>query len=176
MKSTDLTLLKVMNVFFWIAFIGLCIKTGAILTSFFVSIFIDPLAAKDLYRGLNLSDLQSFSMLYYVIIVSMLIILTGSKAYIAYLAVRFFLKFDLSEPFGTDMTDVFLRISEVALRASILAIIASVFCKWLMKKNEIAIPIDWSGSEILFFAGIIYLLALVFKRGTDLQNENDLTI
>lgn len=164
-----------MNVLFWIAFIGLCIKTGAILVSFFVSLFVNPVAAKDLYLGLNLSDLHSFSKLYYILTISLLIVLTGLKAYIAYLAVKFFMKFKLSKPFGTELTGLFLKIGYVALGTGVLAIIANGFCKWVMK-NGIAVPIDWSGNEILFFAGVIYLFALVFKKGTELQNENDLTV
>ena len=173
--TTNSTVLKVMNVLFWIAFIGLCIKTGAILTSFMVSLFVNAAGAGDLYLGLNLSELYSFNHLYYIFTVSLLIALTGLKAYIAYLAVKFFLKFDLSKPFTKELTGLFLRISYVSMGTGVLAIIAEGYCKWIMKKG-IAIPIDWSGNEILFFAGVIYLLALVFQKGTDLQTESDLTV
>ena len=43
-------------------------------------------------------------------------------------------------------------------------------------KKGVAVPIDWSGSELLLFGGVIYLLALVFKKGAELQTENDLTV
>ena len=175
MTTTNSAVLKVMNVLFWIAFIGLCIKTGAILVSFMVSLFVNDAGARDLYLGLSLFDLYAFSKPYYIATVSLLIALTGLKAFIAYLVVKFFLKFKLSKPFSKELTDMFLRISYVALGTGVLAIIAEGFCKWISKKG-IAIPIDWSGNEILFFAGVIYLLALVFEKGADLQTENDLTV
>lgn len=175
MTTTNSIILKVVNVLFWIAFIGLCIKTGAILISFFVSYFVNAEGAKNLYLGLNLFELYSYDKLHYMYTVSLLLFSTGLKAYIAYLVVKFFMKFKLSKPFGSEQTDMFLQISYVSLGAGILAIIAEGYCKWLLKKG-IEIPIDWSGNEILFFAGVIYLLALVFKKGTELQVENDLTV
>jgi hypothetical protein len=175
MTTTDSAILKTMNVLFWIAFIGLCIKTGAILISFIVSMFVNPEAARNLYLGLNLVDLYSFNIHYYVSVVSLLLALTGLKAFIAYLIVRFFMKFNLTKPFGNELTNLFLTISYVALGTGILAIIARGYSKWIMKKGA-DIPIDWSGNEILFFAGVIYILALVFKKGNDLQVENDLTV
>lgn len=175
MTTTDSTILKIMNVLFGIAFIGLCIKTGAILISFIVSHFVNSEGAKDLYQGLNLFDLYSYDKLHYTFTVSLLLVLTGLKAYIAYLVIKFFMKFKLSKPFGNDLTDLFLKISYTALEAGVLALIASGYSKGISKKG-IPIPIDWSGSEILFFAGVIYLLALVYKKGTDLQMENDLTV
>jgi len=175
MTTTNSAILKVVHVMFWIAFIGLCIKTGSILTSFFVSLFVNNVAAGNLYLGLNLSDLFDFNTRYYTYIVSLLVVLTGLKAYIGYLIIKFFLKFNLQKPFDDALTPIFMHISHVALSTGLLAIVAESYSKWLMKKGT-SIPIDWSGGEILFFAGVIYLLALVFKRGTELQTENDLTV
>jgi hypothetical protein len=175
MTTTNSIVLKVMNVLFWIAFIGLCIKTGAILISFSVSLFVNAAGAKDLYMGLNLSDLYSSSKPSYIITALLLITLTGLKAFIAYLIVSFFLSFNLAKPFNKELTAIFLRISYFSLGTGVLAILAEGFSKWIFKKG-IAIPIDWSGNEILFFAGVIYLLALVYKKGTELQAENDLTV
>lgn len=175
MKTTNSTILKVMNVLFWIAFIGLCIKTGAILFSFIVTLFVNSEGAKDLHLGLDLFDLYTYNKLHYVYTVSFLLVLTGQKAFIAYFIVKFFMKFNLSKPFNKELTDIFLTISHISLGAGIVAIIANGYSDQIMKKG-IPIPIDWGGNEILFFAGVIYLLALVFQKGTELQTENDLTV
>lgn len=175
METTNSTILKVMNVLFWIAFIGLCIETGAIITSFCVSIWINDAGAKNLYMNLNLSELFAYSKMEYIAIVSLLISTKALKAYIAYLAVKFFLRFKLSKPFGQELTAIFLQISYVSLGTGVLAILAKSYCKWIMKKG-VPIPVNWSGDEILFFAGVIYVLALVFQKGTILQTENDLTV
>lgn len=175
MTTTNSTVLKIMNVLFWIAFIGLCIKTGALLVSFIVSLFVNPEGANDLYLGLSLFDLYSYSKSHYIYTTSLFIVLTGLKAYIAYYVIKIFMKFNLSKPFNDKLSDLFLKISYIALGAGILAIISENYAKWIMKKG-IAVSIDWSGSEILLFAGVIYLFALVFKKGIELQTENDLTV
>src|ERR1700752_2675726 len=67
MKISTKQILKVMNVLSWIIFVCLCIRTGAILFSCFVSLFLNPVAAKDLYIGLNLYDLKHLGMGHYLI-------------------------------------------------------------------------------------------------------------
>ena len=175
MATTNSTLLKIMNIIFWIVFIGLCIKTGALLISFFVSLFGTPAAAEAVYLGLDLSDLYAYGEWHYIAMALLLIVLTGQKTYIAYLVIKSFMSFDLSRPFNAKLTGLFLQISHVALGAGILAVVATGYSK-AMGKAGVAVPIDFSGGEILFFSGIIYLLALVFKKGADLQAENDLTV
>jgi len=175
MTTTSSTVLKIINVLFWITFIGLCIKTGALLISFIVSLFINPESANDLYLGLSLFDLYSYRKSHYIFTVSLFIALTGLKAYIAYCVIKLFMKFNLSKPFNGKLSELFLKISHIALGTGILAIISENYVKWIMKQG-IAVPIDWGGGEILLFAGIIYLFAHIFKKGTELQTENDLTV
>ena len=175
MKTTNTSILSIMNILFWISFIGLCIKIGALLVTFLLSLFYSPDTARDLYMGLDLSAVYAVGLNYYVFTVSFLLILTALKAHIAYLIIRFFMKFSLSKPFGQELTALFFEISHTALGAGFVAVIASGYSRWLMKQG-VPIPIDWSGYEILFFAGVIYLLALVFQKGTALQAENELTV
>ena len=175
MATSTSFIMKTMNVIFWIIFIGLCIKTGAILYSFFVSMVINPVASQNLYSGLNLSGLYNFGIEHYCIIVSMLIILTGLKAYIGYRVVNIFIEMKMEKPFSEGVNNIITKISQIALWAGVLAIVAQAYSKWLIKM-DVEIPIDWAYGEILFFAGIIYLIAQVFKKGIELQSENDLTV
>lgn len=175
MTLTNSTILKVMHVLFWIVFIGLCIQTGALITSFLVSLFVSANGAKDLYLGLNLYALYEFSRVDYIFMASLVIALSAQKAYIAFLIVKFFLKFKLAKPFGQELTALFLRISYTALGTGVLAMIAEGYAHRFTKQG-IDVPVEWSGNEILFFGGVIYLLALVYQKGTELQQENDLTV
>jgi hypothetical protein len=105
----------------------------------------------------------------------MILVVTGLKTYISYLIVKIFMKFKLSKPFGLELTNLLLGISYSSMITGIIAVFADGFCKWIMKKG-VTLPIEWGGDEILFFAGVIYILALVYKKGTDLQTENELTV
>ncbi|MBS4038960.1 MAG: DUF2975 domain-containing protein [Flavobacteriales bacterium] len=175
MTSTNATIFKTMQVLFWIAFIGLCIKTGALMVSFTISLLVNATAAKDLYLGLNLFELYQHDTVQYGFVASLVISIMALKAYIAYLVVKLFMKFDLNKPFQSTITQMFLQMSYVALGTGILTIIAEGYIKHLINKG-IAVPIESNGSETFFFAGVIYLLALVFQKGVELQTENDLTV
>ncbi len=58
-------ILKTMNVIFWVIFIGLCISTGSILYSYFVSMAINPVASRNLYIGVNLFHIYEYSTMHY---------------------------------------------------------------------------------------------------------------
>ena len=175
MTANTSFILKTMKVIFWIIFIGLCIKAGSVLFSYIVSMGINPIASHNLDRGLNLSELYAFSLTHYSILVVMLIGLTGLKAYIGYWVVKISLELKMEKPFSKAIQNIIIKISQIAIWAGLLAAIAQAYSNWLIKKN-VAIPIDWAYGEILFFAGVIYFIAQVFKKGTELQTENELTI
>jgi len=164
-----------MNIIFWILFIGLCIKTGAILISFLVSLFVNSEGARNLYLGLDLFNLYSYDKTQYGFVVSLLIFFTALKAYMAYLVVKIFLKFDLGKPFNSAVTQLVSRVSIVALEAGVLAILASGYTKRLSKQGLETFQ-DWGGNEFLFLAGIIFIIAQIFKKGAELQTESELTV
>ena len=176
MKTKADIIMQTMNILFWIIFIGLCIKTGALLVSFFSSLFSSPESASDLFIGYDLLTIYGLDTYQYVLIASFILILTGLKAYIAYLVIKISIKFDLKNPFSLRTANLIQKISKIAVFTGLLAMIASRYCDWLFKRFEIAERIDLGGSETLFFAGILFIIGQVFKRGVELQSENELTI
>ncbi len=175
MANSTSVIFKTMNLLFWIIFIGLCVKAGSILFSFIFSISVYPEAVTNLYTGVDLSALYRFNIVDYAVIALALAILTGLKAYIGFCVVRIFIELKLDKPFSEGINIIISRISRVALIAAVLAIIAQAYSDWLLARN-VTVPIDWGYAEILFFAGVIYIIALVFRKGIELQSENDLTV
>lgn len=172
--KTD-SVLKVMNILFWIAFVGLSIKTGAILFSYIMSMVNGGTGASNLYLGLDLSLLYDFGNLAYSYIVLLFIIVTGLKAYIAYLVVRIFMRFSFSSPFEHSITESIARISQVAVAAASITIVARAYSEYIISRG-IPVPLEWGSSEILLFAGVIYIITKVFERGTEIQQDNELTV
>ena len=166
-------ILGLMNVISWVTFIGLCIKTGATIISFLISLFINPDAAQNL--GLDLSALYKSNIWYFVNTVSFVIILSGLKAYIFYLVIRIFLKVDFDHPFSAIAVSLISKISYVALEIGIVALVAQNYSKWLLHRG-VLVEQNWGSWDYLFLAGIIFIIALVFKRGVEIQSENELTI
>lgn len=175
MKQKIPFVFHLMYVIFWIVFIGLSIKAGVLVVSFIVSLAVSAQAASDLYMGLDLSELHNFDKYHYIAIMVLAIILSMLKASIAMMAVRVATGFNIDKPFNTVTTHMISGISRLALFTGILAIIAQEYIKWLSEKS-ISVPLDMGGQEILFFAGVIYMLAKIFEKGVELQSENELTV
>lgn len=174
MNLTTSHLLSIMKFIFWIVFIGLLIQAGALLTTYTMSLF-NPEVSKDLYMGLNLSALQEWSTFQYTNYVSFLVAFLLIEAYIAFLVIKIFSKIDVNSPFSEEVSELISKISYVALTAGLLAFIAQGHTKWLAK-SVIDLNQNWGSAQFLFLAGIIFIIAQVFKKGIELQNENELTI
>lgn len=181
MKTNTKTMLKITKILSWIIFIGLCIQTGALLFSYFVSIFINSMGSQNLHPGLNLSELYNNSKTHYTILVLLMVLLSALKAYIFYFIVKIFLKINLANPFSNEIYSLIVKISYIALTIGILAVIGEKYCEWLISK-AINLPVlnleQYIGgkSEFLFMAAIIFVIAQIFKRGIEIQSENELTI
>ena len=173
MNSKTEKLLKLMRFLEWIAFIGLFIKAGAIIMSFGVSVQ-NPEAATDLYQGMDLSRYAKASFAHYTIIVFYYILLYLLQAYIALFITKLLSAINIEKPFTQTVVDLLNKISYTILAVWILAIIHNAHVIGLEKYAEIiAAPFAW---EYVFLAGIVYVLAQLFKRGIVMQTENELTV
>ncbi|NJW53643.1 DUF2975 domain-containing protein [Salinimicrobium oceani] len=168
-------ILSTMKVVSWVIFIGICIKAGAMVISSFVSLFVNQGATKDLYLGLNLSTLYEFGVGHYVMLLALIISLLVLQAYIFFLVIKLFTKFDEHSPFNKELSKLILKISYFSLFTGLIASIGTGYSKWLGIKN-ILIPFDWGAEEFLFMAGVIFIVALFYKRGIEIQLENELTV
>src|SRR5690606_5378188 len=102
-------------------------------------------------------------------------IMSGLKTFIAYKVVKLFsvLKFD--QPFTIETTNFVFEISCWVLITGIFGAVINSNVRWVSKQIQ-EINFDWNVNEILFFAGLIYIIALIMQRGTEIQDENDLTV
>lgn len=177
-KRTEIVLI-VTQVVAWIMFIGLCIKTGSVIVSFFVSLFVNPEAAKYLYQVLSLSDLLDYSKFHYVNLMSLICLISVLKTFIAYKLVKLFSAFTLSSPFNTQVSTLISEIAEYALGTGLVVLFANVYSDWVSNQGismQTAAEFLGDPGGFLFLAAIIFIIAQVFKRGVEIQEENDLTV
>jgi hypothetical protein len=179
MKSRTKPIVNLMHVLCWMIFFGLCVQTGSILYSFLVSLFINYNAAKNLYLGLNLFDVENFSLRHYSAIVSAIITLWALKAFLFYQAIKIFLKINLAHPFSVKVAALIRKMSVVALIIGLLALALRGYVDWLIGKGVQVSNLPQyinGGIDFVFFAGIIFVISLVFRRGIEIQSENELTV
>lgn len=174
MKTKTESILTTMNVLSWIVFIGLLIQLGATLVSYFVSI-INPEMTKKLYMGLNLYAVIKLDFWQYSVIAFLMIALSALKAYTAYLVIQILSKINLQNPFTIHIALLIEKVSIVIFIIWAVSMIINAFHQWL-NQNGLPFPENWISGEFIFLAGVIFIIAQVFKKGIEIQSENDLTI
>tara|TARA_R110002072_G_scaffold7503_2_gene40806 strand:- start:604510 stop:605034 length:525 start_codon:yes stop_codon:yes gene_type:complete len=174
MSINTAQILTAMKIVFWIIFIGLLIQSGALLVTYIISLNT-PDAAQNLYLGLDLSELYAANRWHYTSFLSFLIIIGAMKAYLAFLVVQTLTKIDLEKPFSVYVSDRISKISHNALSIGFVSLIAQAHTKYLAK-SVIALDYNWQAAQFLFLAAIIYIISKIFKKGIELQAENELTI
>lgn len=175
MKTNTKQILRITNVISWIIFVGLCVKAGAIAVTSGISLFVNPGAAADLHLRLDLSDLFNYGKEHYIMMVLLIILLTVLKAVIFYLVIRIFSDLDINKPFSRNVAMLTRVISYVAFASGLIAMAANGYTEWLIGKG-VSLQKDWAGTEWLFVAGIVFVVAMIFTRGVELQSDHELTI
>ncbi|TXD82503.1 DUF2975 domain-containing protein [Subsaximicrobium wynnwilliamsii] len=97
------------------------------------------------------------------------------KTSIFYLVIKVFSILSLDRPFDLKVTRLVSKIGYFAFSMGIVALIAEGYSKDILKRGAV-FQFNWGASEYVFMAGLIYIVAVLFKRGIDIQTENELTI
>ncbi len=170
--------LMLITIVIWSIFIGLCIQAGALLFTFIYSLF-KPIVAQNLFEGLNLSALRDQNFWYYVCVISMVLFIAGQKAYLFYLMIRIFLKINLVHPFSREVSKLITSISYLAFQIGVAIFLSSAWFKWLEIRGfdlDKVTGMVSGGFEFLLMAALLIAIGMVYKRGVELQSENELTI
>lgn len=178
MSNTTNFIFKGLQIASWVIFIALSIEAGGLIINFVLSVF-KPELVGSLYQELDLSVMYQqskwafFGMYAFVLCVAIL------KAHLFFIVVNLIQKIDLSRPFSSFVSNQITRISYYTLSIGIVSHIARQVSRSL---GESGYGIDklsqfWVDSQaFILMAAVIYLIAFIFKKGLEIQIENDLTV
>ncbi|WP_291403295.1 DUF2975 domain-containing protein [Daejeonella sp.] len=177
-KWTQQPTLMLITIIIWSIFIGLCIEAGALLFTFFYS-FVKPGVALDLYEGINLYSLLTQNSWFYVGLVALILSISILKAQLFYTMIRIFFKIDLIHPFSKEIAKLISTLSYITLEIGLFLLITKSFVSWLLKRGFAPEGVQsyLSGAfEYFLLSALIFAIAQVFRRGVEIQKENDLTV
>ncbi|HNP24460.1 MAG TPA: DUF2975 domain-containing protein [Panacibacter sp.] len=177
MKTRTEIILVVLKVLAFLGFIKYSIDCGAQLTNFVAS-FIDPDWAKRTYEvNLDIFNIREKSIPYYACAMCLTIAVSMLKATIWYVVYALQMKLKLQSPFSMEVEK---KLEIIAFLLFAVWIVSALFWKtfayYLTQDTGVQLPADNSGDEYLFMAGIVYIISQVFKRGIEIQEENQLTV
>lgn len=162
----------------WLIFVGLSIEAGGLIVNFFFHLY-DPEFVQNLYQKLDLIQMYKDSKLAFFGIYSFILIISILKACLFYIVIRLMHRLDLSKPFNTFASRQISQISYYTLSIGLLSYIARQLVKSLMHHGFVPNNLNqfWADSQAFILMGaVIYVIATIFKKGVDIQIENDLTV
>ncbi|MBS1620810.1 MAG: DUF2975 domain-containing protein [Bacteroidetes bacterium] len=162
----------------WLIFVGLSIEAGGLIVNFFFSLY-KPEFIPNLYQKLDLIQMYQDSKLAFFGIYSFILIISILKACLFYLVIRLMHKMDLKKPFSTFVARQITLLGYFTLVIGLLSYIARQLVKNLMHHGFVPDNLIsfWEDSQAFILMGaVIYIIATIFKKGVDIQHENDLTV
>ncbi len=181
-KITTEQVLKVLHVLAWIIFIGLCVNAGAILFNAIYVFAFNAIAVKNFWQGLDFSSLWNYDHGWFLTIVAQMFIIEVLKALLFYTIIKLFLnkKFNFSKPFNVDLKNCLLLICYISLGISFFSNFGKKYATEMVLRG-VQMPelhqLNFVGADVwLLMAVVLFVIAQLFKRGIEIQQENDLTI
>lgn len=162
----------------WLIFVGLSIEAGGLIVNFFFSLY-EPEFVQNLYQKLDLTEMYNNSRLAFFGVYGFILTISILKACLFYTVIRLMHKMDLKKPFSTFVARQILQVSYYTLSIGLLSYIARQLVKNLMHHGFVPDNLNqfWADSQAFILMGaVIYIIATIFKKGVDIQNENDLTV
>lgn len=167
-------ILRILKLIAWIAFFAFAIFTGSILISYIVSIN-SPEGAANLYEGFNLVELYQYNFWLYSLMILIILLFSILKATVWYMIANIISKIELNNPFTKKITRRLEIISYTLFTIFILGIVVKIYVAILKNSvNPVMVQIHYG--EFLFTAGLVFIISQIFKRGVELQSENELTV
>lgn len=162
----------------WLIFVGLSIDAGGLAVNFFFSIY-NPEFVPNLYQKLNLTQMYNESKIAFFGTYSFILLISILKPLLFYIVIRLMHKMDLTKPFSTFVSNQILQISYYTISIGLLSYVARQVAKSLQHYGFDTDSLNqfWVDSQAFIVMGaIVYIIATIFKKGVDMQNENDLTV
>lgn len=176
MKTQTEKILSVLQIISWISFIGASIILGLVIIAFIIS-FIWP-EAKINFNGIAANQSafrQNHLFVYFIIFIftmawSILNVLVWAKVK------KVLYEVNLKNPFTMHISNLIERISLLLFGIWLFSFSINGLTDYLSKRMEGLEKGFDTDLSFLFAAGIVFIISQIFKRGVELQSENDLTV
>ncbi len=177
MKTKNLVF-KGMKIISWIIFIGLCVEAGALVVNFIFSLF-RPETVQNLYQKLDMSDIYQSSKLTFFGMYGFILVIAILKTLLFYNVIVLVTEIDLSKPFNRFVSKQIYKICYYTLSIGLLSFIAQRATKYLEHDGFAMDRLNqfWPDSEaFILMAAVIYIIAIIFEKGVEYQEELEETI
>ena len=181
-KISTKQVLQILYILSWIIFVGVCIEAGGFICNAFFTLASNLVDVKKLWQQVDLSALYKYDHGYFFVVNLIMSIVAVMKAWLFYLIIKILhdKKLNMAQPFNKEMGRFIFNISYLALLIGLFSLWGVKYSKWLAGKG-VEMPdiqdMRLGGADVWLFMGITLLvIAQIFRRGIEIQTENDLTV
>jgi len=165
-----------------VIFAGVSIEAGGWIFSTFYTLEINAVNAHRSWPGLDLWSLYSYGRGYFLAEMLQIIVVALMRAVLFYLIIDILhnKKLDLTRPFSKNVGRFLFRTSYLSLLIGLFSWSGAQYTGWLMSK-DVKLPnlehLRLAGADVWLFMGVtLFVIAQIFKRGIEIQTENELTV
>jgi hypothetical protein len=174
MKTRTQNILSVVKIIALVVYIGAAIHAGRIIIPFIMGFINDDLWSN---TGTGLDFLKKDHLLPYIGLMSFVIAIAIIQVQVWESLRNILQEINLRTPFSMKVAKMLENMSYLILSLGGIFIIADLYMKYLAKSiSGLDVGYFKTAFQFLFAAGIIYVIAQIFKRGVEIQEENDLTV
>jgi len=178
MSKTNNFVFKSLKIVAWVIFVGLCIDAGGLIIKFTFSLY-NPELVQNLYQKLDLSEMYERSKWAYFGMYSFILSISILKAHLFYIVIILVTKINLSKPFNRFVSRQISQISYYTLSIGLLSHIARQTAKNLQHHGHNVDSLNqfWADSQaFILMAAVIYVIATIFSKGVEYQEELEETV
>lgn len=181
-KISTQQILNVLHILAWIFFIGMCVESGGVIFNTLMTFFFNPMAAHNFWNGADLSDLLQHDQSYFLTVTVLMSIAAVLKTILLYLIVKISQRntLNMAQPFSEKVKRFVSNISYLSLGIGFFSLWGTKHVSWCVEQG-VQMPsvehLRLGGADVWLFMGVIlFVIAQIFKRGIEIQTENELTV
>jgi len=175
-------ILMILYILAWIIFTGLCIEACGFFVNAFATMLFNPQGARHFWKQVDLDAVYHFDRGHFFVMSFFIVLVAVLKACMFYHIIRILhnKKLNMALPFSKAVGRFVFILSYFSLLTGVFCTWGSRYSEWLGKKGiqmPDADPMGLEGPTIWLFMGIIlFVIGHIFKRGIEIQTENELTV
>lgn len=181
-KTRTLLVLRILHVVAWIIFVGVCVEAGGFIVNAVATLILTADGARHFWQQVDLTELYNYDSGYFFVVTFFISLVAVLRAILFYLIVKvlYSKKLSLSRPFNTEVRRFIFNITYVTLLIGLFSGWGVKYTEWLVNKG-VEMPdiqsLRLGGADVwLFMAVTLFVIAQIFKRGIEIQSENELTV
>ncbi len=171
-----------MHILSWIIFIGLSIDAGGFISNTLYALLVNASIVSHFWGYLDLSAIYQYDHGHFYAITIFMSIVALAKAIMFYLIVKILhnKKLNLIQPFNKELGNFIFNLSYLALLIGLFSNWGENYFQWIVSKGVKTLDmhsLKIGGGDIwLFMSVTLFIIAQIFKKGIEIQSENDLTV